>query len=112
MTRRAQAAGVAPNNGMALLIPAGFGLGAATQALSKDLGTSLLAGATGAAVGLVPRIYDSKPVRNILINLSQVKENTPEAQALLATLSRTLQSMGEKSQNTEPVTRKSRNETE
>ncbi len=110
MTRRAQEAGVAPNTGMLAVLPIGaFGLGALGQSVSKDLGGTLLAGGAAGAIGLAPRIYDSKPVRNILINLSQLKENTPEAAALVATLARTISSMGKEKTN---ETRKARNETE
>jgi hypothetical protein len=93
MTRRAQEAGVSPKNGFQALLPLGlFGAGAMADRISKDPNGTIIAGVAAEGIGLIPRMYDSKPVRNILINLSQVKDDTPEAKALLSTLITTINS--------------------
>jgi len=105
MTKRAGQAAVAPPTGVQTAIPIGaMGLGALGQSMSPGLPGVLEASGIAAGIGLVPRIYESKPVRNILINLSQLKNDTPEAKAMLATLVNTIQAQEQKSQGeTEPV---------
>lgn len=68
MTRRADAANVVTQTGQALATPMRLGAGAAT------LGKSL---AAESGYGLMMRIYESKPVRNMLLRLANAKPGTP-----------------------------------
>jgi hypothetical protein len=113
MTQRAGEFAAMPPTGIQLLPGAGLvGAGALGQKLMPGAeGYALGAGIVGAA-GLVPRAYESKAVRNILINLSQVKENTPEAKALLATLTNVIQSQNQKMQGDTTPVKKERTNTD
>lgn len=67
VTRRGQDAALAPTNGSAA-IPYAMGAGAIA-----DLGATLAAAATG---GGIARIYESAPVRNLLLKLANTPANT------------------------------------
>jgi hypothetical protein len=105
MTKRASQASLAPPTGVQTAIPIGaLGLGALGQSLSPGMPGVLQASGVAASIGLVPRIYESKPVRNILINLSQMKDNTTEAQAMLGNLVTTINAQKQKMEgDTKPV---------
>lgn len=82
VTRRAQDAAVAPTTTGATLTP--YALGASALA---DLGTTVTAAATA---GGLARIYESAPVRNLLLKLANSKPNTAQeanyARAIAAAL--------------------------
>jgi len=105
MTRRSQEAAASPKNGFQALMGLGlFGAGYAAEKFGKAVTENLIPTAIGSGIALTPRIYNSKPVRNILINLSQLKDDTPEAKALLATLMTTIEAQNQKMQgDTTPV---------
>lgn len=67
VTRRAQDSQLAPTNG-ASLTPYALGAGAI-----KSFGATLVAGATG---GGLARLYESKPVRDLLLKLSSTHPNS------------------------------------
>jgi len=89
ITRRATEASVAPPTGVQTAIPVG------AAALSSFFGGGLSGflatlGAAG-GVGVTARIYESAPVRNLLIKISQAKFGSPEEAALLKRLTSTIQ---------------------
>ena len=84
-TRRAGQAALSPTTGAQLAIPVGAAV------LADFLGSGGSALATGAAVGLMARAYESKAVRDLLINFPKIPPNTP-AQA--AALEQILQASG------------------
>jgi len=84
-TRRAAQAELSPATGAQLAIPVG------AAALTSVLGSAGSALVTGAAVGLMARAYESKAVRDLLINFPKIPPNTP-AQA--AALEQILQASG------------------
>lgn len=73
-TSRADAANVVTQTGQALANPIRIGTGAAT------MGTSL---AGEAGYGLMMRVYESKPVRNMLLRLANAKPGTPAHERIL-----------------------------
>lgn len=79
-TRRAAEAGVQTQTGQQLY-PIGqlLGAGAAGQAVGKPLAGYAALG----AAGLAARLYESAPVRNLLLKLPTVKAGTPEEAALI-----------------------------
>ena len=84
-TRRAGQAALSPPTGAQLAIPV------ATAALADVLGSGGAALTTGALTGLMARAYESKAVRDLLINFPKIPPNTP-AQA--AALEQILQASG------------------
>jgi len=76
-TRRAGQAALSPPTGAQLAIPV------ATAALADVLGSGGAALTTGAAVGLMARAYESKAVRDLLINFPKIPPNTPAQAAAL-----------------------------
>jgi hypothetical protein len=84
-TRRAGQAALSPPTGAQLAIPV------ATAALADVLGSGGAALTTGALTGLMARAYESKAVRDLLINFPKMPPNTP-AQA--AALEQILQASG------------------
>jgi hypothetical protein len=73
-TSRSDAANVVTQTGQALANPIRIGTGAAT------MGTSL---AGEAGYGLMMRVYESKPVRNMLLRLANTKPGTPAHERIL-----------------------------
>lgn len=80
MTHRASVAGINPPTGQQLSIPV------VAAVLADLLGTAGGAIATGGGVGLMARLYESKPVRNALINLGRTKLGVKEEAAALKRL--------------------------
>lgn len=76
-TRRAGQAALSPTTGAQLAIPVGAAV------LADFLGSGGSALATGAAVGLMARAYESKAVRDLLINFPKIPPNTPAQAAAL-----------------------------
>lgn len=76
-TRRAGQAALSPATGAQLAIPVG------AAGLTSVLGSAGSALATGAAVGLMARAYESKAVRDMLINFPKIPANTPAQAAAL-----------------------------
>jgi hypothetical protein len=76
-TRRAGQAALSPATGAQLAIPVG------AAALTSVLGSAGSALVTGAAVGLMARAYESKAVRDLLINFPKIPPNTPAQAAAL-----------------------------
>jgi hypothetical protein len=86
-TKRAAQAAVVPQTGVQAVpfIAGSF--------LTDILGGAGAATATALSVGGIARIYESAPVRNLLLQLSKTKANTPQEAALLQKLSATLPSI-------------------
>lgn len=76
-TQRASEAAAAPMTGYQAVPVVGAAF------LTDILGGAGAGLATGASIGLGARVYESKPVRDLLIKLAQVKPNTPEEGALV-----------------------------
>ena len=86
-TKRAAQAAVVPQTGVQAVpfIAGSF--------LTDILGGAVAATATALSVGGIARIYESAPVRNLLLQLSKTKANSPQEAALLQKLSATLPSI-------------------
>ncbi len=86
-TKRAAQAAVVPQTGVQAVpfIAGSF--------LTDVLGGAGAATATALSVGGIARIYESAPVRNLLLQLSKTKANTPQETALLQKLGATLPSI-------------------
>lgn len=74
-TRRAQQSNVATPTGMQYLSAGAAGTIGAASAGSPG---ALAAIFTGASAGLISRVYESKPVRNALLRISNSEEGSPE----------------------------------
>ena len=89
ITKRASEAAVAPATGVQVAIPT------TAAALSSYFGGGLLGflGTLGAAgtIGGLARIYESAPVRNLLIKIPQTISGSPEEAQLLKRLTATIQ---------------------
>lgn len=92
VTRRAQDAAVAPTTTGATLTP--YALGASALA---DLGKTVTAAVTA---GGLARMYESAPVRNLLLKLSAVRPNTPQEAKYARAIAAALQERTER----QPVT--------
>jgi hypothetical protein len=86
-TKRAAQAAVVPQTGVQAVpfIAGSF--------LTDVLGGAGAATATALSVGGIARIYESAPVRNLLLQLAKTQTNTPQEAALLQKLSATLPSI-------------------
>ncbi len=76
-TQRASEAAAAPMTGYQAVPVVGAAF------LTDILGGAGAGLATGASIGIGARVYESKPVRDLLLKISQVKPNTPEEGALV-----------------------------
>jgi hypothetical protein len=89
ITKRASEAAAAPPTGAQLAIPV------STAALSSFFGGGLLGFlatiGTAGGVGVAARIYESAPIRNLLIKIPQTISGSPEEAALLKRLTATIQ---------------------
>tara|TARA_R110002126_G_scaffold254978_2_gene398056 strand:- start:1997 stop:3970 length:1974 start_codon:yes stop_codon:yes gene_type:complete len=100
LTQRAAQAGVSPSTGaqLAPLVTYGslaqFFSSQGFGAIGSLLGTATSVGAIGGAA----RVYESAPVRNIMIKLAQSPRNTPEEAKLLNKLALTVQQMEKEKQ--------------
>lgn len=83
VTRRGQDAALAPTNGSAA-IPYAMGAGAIA-----DLGATLAAAVTG---GGIARIYESAPVRNLLLKLANTPANTRQEGEIIRKIYASIQS--------------------
>ena len=98
LTQRASQAGVSPATGaQAIPFVAATGLGQAFSDLGI-LGSIMASTATAGTIGGAARIYESAPIRNILIKLAQSPRNTPEEAKLLNKLALTVQQMEKEKQ--------------
>ncbi len=100
LTQRAAQAGVSPSTGAQIAPLVTYG-GLAQFFSSQGFGTigSLLGTATSVgAIGGAARVYESAPVRNIMIKLAQSPKNTPEEAKLLNKLALTIQQMEKEKQ--------------
>jgi hypothetical protein len=89
ITKRASEAAAAPPTGVQTAIPV------SAAALSSFFGGGLpgflaTLGAAG-GVGVAARIYESAPIRNLLIKIPQTISGSPEEAALLKRLTSTIQ---------------------
>lgn len=80
LTRRAGDAGINPPTGQQLALPVGAAV------LADLLGSGGAAIATGAGIGGFARIYESAPVRNLLISIPRLKAGSPEEAAAVKRL--------------------------
>jgi hypothetical protein len=100
LTQRAAQAGVSPSTGAQIAPLVTYG-SLAQFFSSQGFGTigSLLGTATSVgAIGGAARVYESAPVRNIMIKLAQSPKNTPEEAKLLNKLALTIQQMEKEKQ--------------
>jgi len=100
LTQRAAQAGVSPSTGAQIAPLVTYG-GLAQFFSSQGFGPigSLLGTATSVgAIGGAARVYESAPVRNIMIKLAQSPKNTPEEAKLLNKLALTIQQMEKEKQ--------------
>lgn len=77
VTRRASQASANPPTGQQLAIPVGAAV------LTDLFGTAGSALATGASVGLLARVYESAPVRNLLLSVARSKPGSPQQAVLV-----------------------------
>lgn len=84
ITKRASEAAANPNTGASLALPVGASAltGVFGGGMTGFLGTL----GTAAGIGTAARIYESAPVRNILINMSKTKPGSQEEAALIKRL--------------------------
>ena len=80
LTRRAGDAGINPPTGQQLALPVGAAV------LADLLGSGGAAIATGSGIGGAARIYESAPVRNLLISIPRLKAGSPEEAAAVKRL--------------------------
>jgi hypothetical protein len=89
ITKRASEAAAAPPTGAQLAIPV------STAALGSFFGGGLLGFlatlGTAGGVGVAARIYESAPIRNLLIKIPQTVSGSPEEAALLKRLTASIQ---------------------
>jgi hypothetical protein len=100
LTQRAAQAGVSPSTGAQIAPLVTYG-GLAQFFSSQGFGPigSLLGTATSVgALGGAARVYESAPIRNIMIKLAQSPRNTPEEAKLLNKLALTVQQMEKEKQ--------------
>lgn len=90
VTRRAQEAPVVTMSGQQTYLPI---LGATIGQIMGDVGGGI---ATAGALGASARIYESKPVRNLLINLAKTKEGSQSEAELVRKLNGVIQSYKDK----------------
>jgi hypothetical protein len=95
VTRRGQDASLAPTNGSSA-IPYALGAGAIA-----DLGITL---STAAAGGGLARVYESAPVRNLLLKLANVPRNTAQEGDLVRKLSVAIRTEQQRQENNQQAT--------
>ena len=79
-TRRGQETGVSTNSGQAVLLPLYSLIGGGSVAGNPTAQAALAAGGT---ISTAARLYESKPVRNLLVGLSKVKPNSAKERELI-----------------------------
>ena len=84
ITRRAATAAEMPATGVQVALPVGAAI------LTDILGGAGAATAAGLTVGLASRVYESAPVRNLLIKLPQTIKGSPEEAAMFKRLVSTI----------------------